>query len=356
MTQDILLVQVGLGGVGRALVQQVLDQQPVLNKRYGLNLHYRALLDSSGALCTGEPLSRAAVQAVLDAKQAGQPLATQAGCTAGAAWFDLLPDQPCIIIDVTSADGLEPHLIAALTAGHRLVLSNKRPLSSSQANFDALVSSGRTRYEATVGAGLPVIHTMQSLFDSGDQIERIEAAMSGTLGYLCTAIQERMPLSEAVRTARSRGWTEADPRDDLSGADVARKALILARTAGLPWEMADVPVTSWYPSELAGLTVEAFMDQLADLDAEYTARAQEAWARDTVLRYVATLTTEGASIGWSELPSNHPLALLRGTDNLFSFGTRRYHEHPLVIRGPGAGIDVTAAGVLADVVATAREM
>jgi homoserine dehydrogenase len=184
----------------------------------------------------------------------------------------------------------------------------------------------------------------------------MDAAMSGTLGYLCMALEERSPLSLAVRTARSRGWTEPDPRDDLSGADVARKALILARTWGLPWELDAIPTTPWFPPHMAEMSIETFMDRVADLDAEYADRVTHAHVRDATLRYVATVQPEGATVELSEVSHEHPLAAVRGTDNLFIFTTRRYVDLPLVIRGPGAGIGVTAAGVLGDIVATSREM
>jgi homoserine dehydrogenase len=207
-----------------------------------------------------------------------------------------------------------------------------------------------------VGAGLPIISTLRSLLDSGDQIKRIEACMSGTLGYLCTALEEGLPLSNAVRIARDNGWTEPDPRDDLSGIDVARKALILARTWGLPWDMGHVPGTPWFPPDLAEVSIDAFMDLIEKVDQEYAERVSRAQARQHVLRYVAAVEADGASIELRELPLDHPLAALRGSDNLFVFTTMRYADQPLTVRGPGAGVEVTAAGVLADIVATAREL
>jgi homoserine dehydrogenase len=194
------------------------------------------------------------------------------------------------------------------------------------------------------------------MLDSGDSITRIEASMSGTLGYLCTALEEGTPLSAAVRTARERGWTEPDPRDDLSGADVARKALILARTCGLPWTMAQVPATALFSPELAAISVETFMERVGELDATLAEQVAQARANSAALRHVATVEPGHASIALRELPHTHPLAALRGTDNLFAFTTERYADQPLVVRGAGAGVEVTAAGVLGDIIATAREM
>lgn len=356
MGQAIHIIQLGMGGVGQALVQQVVAQQTRLKSRYGFALGYLALVDRSGALHSGDTLGRDAVLGALQVKQAGQSLATIARGSSLDDWRALLPATPCIVVDVTAAGGMEDGLAAAVAGGHRVVLANKRPLTGPLAAFTALAAGGATRYEATVGAGLPVISTLQALLDSGDTLVRIEASMSGTLGYLCSALEQGQSLSAAVRTARSRGWTEPDPRDDLSGADVARKALILARTCGLPWDMDAVPSEPWFPPDLAEISVDAFMQQVSDLDARYAGQVTRARTNHTALRYVATVETGGASVGLRELALDHPLAGLRGADNLFTFTTARYAEQPLVVRGPGAGVEVTAAGVLGDIVATAREM
>lgn len=353
--REISIIQIGMGGVGRALVQQVLNQHQALTDRYGISLNYLALLDSSGALAPGKPLSYDTVAAALTAKQAGQKLASLDGGQPVDNWCDLLPANPCIVVDVTAADGTTEGLVTATAANHRVVLANKRPLTGKLEFFEALTRQGNTRYEATVGAGLPVISALWNLLDSGDEVLRIEACMSGTLGYLCTALEEGLKLSDAVHMARSRGWTEPDPRDDLSGADVARKALILARTWGFAWEMSHVPGTPWFPPEFSTLSVDVFMKRVAELDESYVGRVMQAQANNTVVRYVATVEPEQASIALRELPCEHPLSALRGSDNLFAFTTTRYAEQPLVVRGPGAGTEVTAAGVLGDIVATARE-
>lgn len=347
-----LIIQLGLGGVGQALARQALAQRAILAGRYGISLDYLALLDRSGAVYTGQPLDDAAVATAAATKQAGQPLAT----TGPVALADLLPAAHGIIVDVTAADGMEHDLAAAVAAGHQVALANKRPLTGAFSAFHALTSTGATGYEATVGAGLPVISTLLNLRDSGDTVTRIEASMSGTLGYLCSALEEGLPLSQAVETARSRGWTEPDPRDDLSGADVARKALILARTLDLPWEMNAVASEAWFPPELAAVSRAEFLQRLPELDAPFAERVAQARARDQVLRYVATIEPVGASVALRELPRDHPLAALRGPDNLFAFTTERYAEQPLVVRGPGAGVEVTAAGVLGDIIAAARRM
>lgn len=353
---SISIVQIGLGGVGRELARQLIAQQAVIAARYSIRYEYLALADASGLLHTGAALAAADVLAAVEAKAAGQALAAAPGGTAGASWSAVLPDRPAIVVDVTAADGQAAPLAAAVADGHRVVLANKRPVADTWAYFQALTAHGTARYEATVGAGLPVISTLQALLDSGDTLVRIEAALSGTLGFLASELERGTPFAAAVRDAHDRGYTEPDPRDDLSGADVARKALILARTCGLAWEADAVPPAALFPPELAAVSRDAFMARLDELDAPMQAQVTAARERGEVLRYVATITPEGAGVGLRSLPLDHPLAGLRGADNLISFTTARYAERPLVVRGPGAGLAVTAAGVLGDIVAAAREL
>jgi homoserine dehydrogenase len=354
--QTVLIVQAGLGGVGRELARQLIAQQESLATRYSIRLEYLALADASGLLHTGAPLPAAGVQSAVEAKAAGHALAGAPHGRPGMAWSAALPAQPAIVVDVTAADGQAELLAAAAAAGHRVVLANKRPLADAWAQFQALTSHGATRYEATVGAGLPVISTLQALLDSGDTLLRIEAALSGTLGFLASELERGTSFAAAVRDAHARGYTEPDPRDDLSGADVARKALILARTCGLAWEPDAVPPEALFPPELAAVGRDEFMARLEELDAPIDAQVAAARERGEVLRYVATITPQGAGVGLRSLSLDHPLAGLRGADNLISFTTARYNERPLVVRGPGAGQAVTAAGVLGDIIAAAREL
>jgi homoserine dehydrogenase len=353
--RDIFLIQLGLGGVGRALARQIVQPQVAgrLAARYGLRLRYLALVDSRGARFDPDGLAPSDVAAAIARKAAGQALAQD---HPAERWGELLPERSCIVVDTTAAAGMEGALVEAVGAGHRVVLANKRPLTAALASFHGLTSTGATRYEATVGAGLPVIGTLQSLLDSGDELLRVEACLSGTLGYLCSELEQGASFSSAVTRAGELGYTEPDPRDDLNGGDVARKALILARTAGFAWAAEPVQSQPLFPMPLAGLSVAEFMGALPSLDAEYEARLREAEARGEALRYVATIDPEGAQVALAALPGHHALAALRGPDNLVAFTTARYRERPLVVRGPGAGAEVTAAGVLGDLVASAREL
>jgi homoserine dehydrogenase len=354
--RSVPIVQLGLGGVGRELVRQLLAVRTSIAARYGFSLDYLALIDSAGFLHTGEPLAPEALRTAVEAKAAGRSLLEQGAAPRTGNPGALRIPSPGIAVDLTAAAGNEVLLADAVRFGHRVVLANKKPLAAGYASFQQLTEGGATRYEATVGAGLPVIGTLQALIDSGDRVVNIEAAMSGTLGFLCAELESGRPLSEAVRDAHARGYTEPDPRDDLSGMDVARKALILARSCGLPWELADIPAEPWFPPELGDIPRDEFMARLEELDPPFAEHVATARAAGAVLRYVARITPGGASVGLQALPAAHPIAGLRGPDNLFSFTTDRYVERPLVIRGPGAGLAVTAAGVLADIIAHAREL
>jgi aspartokinase/homoserine dehydrogenase 1 len=205
-------------------------------------------------------------------------------------------------------------------------------------------------YEATVGAGLPVIQTLKDLVETGDEIRSISGIFSGTLAYLFNLFDGSRPFSEIVREARARGYTEPDPRDDLSGMDVARKAVILAREAGLKLELGDIEVESLAPAALANASVTEFLERLADFDAPMADRVKEARRSHQVLRYVADVDVRAgtANVRLQSFAPEHPFASISLTDNIVQFVTGRYCDNPLIVRGPGAGPAVTAAGIFAD--------
>jgi aspartokinase/homoserine dehydrogenase 1 len=235
-----------------------------------------------------------------------------------------------------------------------LVLANKRPLAATRRAADALARTAAARgrrvlHEATVGAGLPIIDTIHKLLDAGDQLLKIEGCPSGTLGYLFGELGRGTPFSTALRAAMALGYTEPDPREDLSGMDVARKALILGRLIGFSGELEDMEVESLVPPEYRDLPLPQFLERLEELDAAWSERVATARAAGTVLRYRATVTARRVRVGVVPVSVASSLGALTGTDNQFSFTTKRYRANPLVITGPGAGIEVTAAGVLNDV-------
>jgi aspartokinase/homoserine dehydrogenase 1 len=210
-------------------------------------------------------------------------------------------------------------------------------------------------YETTVGAGLPIIQTLRDLIRTGDEVLRIEGILSGTLSWLFNVYDGERPFSEIVREARERGYTEPDPRDDLSGKDVARKVVILAREMGLALELSDLEIEGLVPSVLEGGSVESFLERLDTLDEPMRERVVAARAAGEVLRFVGTVEPGGrSSVRLVRYPREHPFARIRLTDNIVLFSSRRYDENPLVVQGPGAGPEVTAGGVFADLLRLAR--
>ena len=212
----------------------------------------------------------------------------------------------------------------------------------------------RLRYEATVGAGLPVMDTFAKLVETGDQVVSIEGCLSGTLGFLLSELERWRKFSQALGAAMDAGYTEPDPRDDLSGTDVARKALILGRLMGFKGEPASVVTESLVPEGARQLPLKQFLSRLSTWDDHFAQKVRVAQQKGQVLRYVATVTPRRLRVGLQSVSADSPFAALKGTDNQIVFTTARYREHPLVIRGPGAGPLVTAAGVLNDVLALAR--
>jgi len=263
-----------------------------------------------------------------------------------------------ILVDLTASE-TSPLLDAALNRGFDLVLANKVPLAGDQQAIDELfvsatVNGRRILSEATVGAGLPVLDTIRKLTESGDEILAIEGCPSGTLGYLLGEVGRGVTFSDALRSAIAGGYTEPDPRVDLAGLDVARKALILARLIGYRGSLGDVKVKSLVPDYLSNVSLPEFLDRLSELDGEWAARVAGAEANGEILRYRAQVTAKGITVGLVGVQATDPLASLTGTDNQFAITTRRYRQ-PLVITGPGAGAPVTASGVFADILRLVSE-
>ena len=259
-----------------------------------------------------------------------------------------------VLIDATSDAGVAARYEGWLDRGINVITPNKKGNTGTLAQYRAVRAAARRRgryflYETNVGAGLPIIHTLRDLLDTGDDVLRIEGVLSGTLSYIFNTFDGAKPFSQVVREAHARGYTEPDPRDDLSGVDVGRKLVILAREMGMEIELEEMEVESLVPEDLRGASVEEYFDNLSRHDAALAARLDSARARGEVLRYVGTVEAEGrVSASLRPFPFTHPFASLSESDNVVSFRTARYDVQPMIVRGPGAGPAVTAAGVFAD--------
>lgn len=358
---DLPVVILGFGSVGRALTAQIVQNRAYHARHYGLNLALRAVSDSSGcAVAAQDAFTDAELNDLLAHKGKGRSLQDRAVGQAGADPLETVRQGAvpgAVIVDCTASDDTTPALLYSLEASHGIVLANKKPLTQDQATFDRLTRTAegvqrldRCRWETTVGAGLPIIATLQRLHACGDTIQGIDGTFSGTLGYVMTGLQAGQPFSDVVRSAHAQGYTEPDPRDDLGGVDVARKALILARFMGLRREMEDVSISGLYPRERDELAVDAFLDWLPEMDGDFQDLVQSASDQDKCLRFVASVSAQSLTVGPQLVPLHSPLGRLEGTDNLIQLRSQWYREQPLVIQGRGAGVEATAAGVLSDIV------
>ena len=365
--QELPIILLGVGGVGRAFVRQLVEHRGLHASQYGLTLPVLAVCDRDGAvIALRRQLDDASLLDLLAHKAGGGRLADH---TLGgpqndlAAVVDIAGRHGTVVVDCTATEETVPALLYALEKKYKVVLANKKPLTIVQEAYDRLTRAGgtdetgkaqrhlgRTRWETTCGAALPVIVTLNRLVAAGDTVQRIAGTFSGTLGYVMTGLQAGRAFSEVVHEAHAQGYTEPDPRDDLGGVDVARKALILARGLGWRMELADVQVRGLYPPEMDRLTIPAFMAALPQLDADFRDRVESAAAEGKVLRYAATLEEGRCRVGPTVVAADSPLGRLAGTDNLVEFTTRWYNPAPLVVQGRGAGVDVTASGVLSDVI------
>lgn len=354
--QTVSIGVIGPGQVGRAFLSQLSAALPRL-RASGLDLRLRGLANSRRMALAHSTLDPDAAPERL---RAGDVPAFDADAFAAHIRAEHLPH--ALIVDCSGSDAVAGHYAHWLAAGIHVVTPSKHACSGDWARYVAIRDAARTGhgrflYEATVGAGLPVIQTLRNLIDTGDTLHAIDGMLSGTLAWLFNRFDGNQPFSALVREARALGYTEPDPRDDLSGLDVARKLVILAREAGRNLSLEDVAVESLVPEALRAVDVETFLARLDELDAPMQTRLEAAHAEGSGLRHLAHLSQEhGARVGVAALPPDHACRHTRLTDNLVQFTTGRYMDNPLVVQGPGAGPQVTAAGVFGDVLAIANAL
>jgi aspartokinase/homoserine dehydrogenase 1 len=339
---------IGPGAVGGALLDQLASASPSLRQKFNLDLRVRAIGGSKRMLLDEHHIELPNWRNLVEA---GAQM--QFDALVDHVQADYLPH--AVLIDCSASQAVADRYVDWLTRGIHVITPNKRAHSGPIAYYENLKRLSRGSgthflYEATVGAGLPVIQTLKDLVETGDEIRSISGIFSGTLAYLFNLFDGSRPFSEIVREARARGYTEPDPRDDLSGMDVARKAVILAREAGLKLELGDIEVESLAPAALANASVTEFLERLADFDAPMADRVKEARRSHQVLRYVADVDVRAgtANVRLQSFAPEHPFASISLTDNIVQFVTGRYCDNPLIVRGPGAGPAVTAAGIFAD--------
>ncbi len=347
------IVQIGMGNVGRSVAQIVLEERKRWSERHDLEVSYRAVSDTSGAL-VGEELLPQAIRIKEDGGRLSD-LGTE-------PLEDVLRSEPApgairVVVDLAVHGGTFDLDLIGIQNGSYLVLSNKGPLSGSQRAYEQLVKMlpGRLWHEATVGAGMPIISTLGGLIEGGDEILEIQASPSGTLGFIVSAVEGGRRFSEAVKEAVALAYAEPDPRDDLSGLDVARKAIILARMMGREIEPEEIPYQSLVPEGLEDVPLEEFMVRLPEHDDAFAERLL-AVEEHHMLRYLARIPKEGpVEVGLVDEPVESPFGPINGPENVFDFRTRRYSDVTLTIRGPGAGPARTASGVVWDLLDIAHK-
>ena len=358
----VALVQVGYGVVGGAVISQVLEQRAAWREALDLDVRIAAVAGRDGAVAI-EADGEIAPERLSGLTRGSRNRPAPLGVPLGGIVAQVRDADAVIVSDAAAGEGTAECLVDCLARGGGAVLSNKAPITlpssdpRTKALWDEAKTGGRLRYEATCGAGLPVISTMRTLLNTGDEVIEITGAVSGTLGAIFSDVAQGTPFSEAVERAKDNGYTEPDPRDDLSGLDVARKAVILARTAGRMVDLDAVTVETLVPSDLYDVDITTFMENLDSADAEIARMAAQAASNRSSLKYIASLPEDGTiTVGLKAVPRSTVLGALQGPENIVSIRTRRYDDYPTVISGPGAGAEVTAAGMLGDVLSLAREM
>ena len=350
-TDQILDVFViGVGGVGGALLDQIARQQVWLKNKQ-IDLKVCGLINSKHCVLNRDGILLNDWRTQIKQSQDNYTLDDIIAFAKDNRL--LIP----ILVDCTSSSDVANKYADFLANGFHVVTPNKKANTSSMAYYlrlrqEAAKSKRKFQYDTNVGAGLPVIENLQNLLNAGDELIQFSGILSGSLSFIFGKLDEGMTLSEATKLAKEKGFTEPDPRDDLSGTDVARKLLILARESGLKLELDDIHVESVLPESYSQGDVTAFMNKLPQLDEQFKTRADDAAKAGKVLRYVGSIENGQCSVKIAAVDSDDPLYKIKNGENALAFYTRYYQPIPLVLRGYGAGNDVTAAGVFADILRT----
>ncbi len=345
---------VGSGLIGSTLMKQIETHREYLKKANALEIVVAGISNSRKMIFNENGISAARYKELLE--KSGEEMDVNSFIKR----MEEMNLSQSIFVDCTSSDKIVDYYQEILDKSISIVTPNKIANSGSYARYKKLRDTARRAnvrflYETNVGAGLPVINTLNDLLTSGDRIIRIEAVLSGTLSFIFNNFKSGKSFTNIVLEAKERGYTEPDPRIDLSGMDVARKLLILARETGLELELKDIKIGKLLPVSCEkAKTVDAFFAELKKNDNHFAAMVKKAESAKQVLRFIAKLENGKASIDLQSVGSDHPFYNLSGSDNIISFTTERYNERPLVVKGPGAGAEVTAAGVFAEIISISR--
>ena len=343
----------GTGTVGDSLIKQLASQQEKLMQERGLKLNVVGIANGHQALFDRDGLDLSNYRQLLDEKGTASSPQIIRDEVIGMNIFN------SVFVDCTANADVASLYKDLLNNNVSVVAANKIAASSSYANYTELKKIARNRgvkflFETNVGAGLPIIKTINDLIASGDKILKIEAVVSGTLNFIFNKISADVPFSETIRMAKEEGYSEPDPRIDLSGKDVIRKLVILAREAGYVLEQEDVEKNLFVPDEFFDGSLEDFWKNIPSLDADFEARRQKLEAENKHWKFVAKLEDGKGSVSLQEVSRNHPFYGLEGSNNIVLLTTERYNEYPMMIQGYGAGASVTAAGVFADIISVAN--
>ena len=348
-TKQLNLFVVGVGNVGQKLLAQIKNQQPYLLDQLKLQVRVIGMANSKKMLFNEDGIDLDSWKIQLD----------KAETLNMDAFHNKITDlnyRNSIFVDNTAEETIANLYASYLKESVAVVTCNKIACSSNYENYMNLKNLSRKYsapflFETNVGAGLPIIDTLKNLIASGDKVTQIQAVLSGSLNFIFNNFNEQTSFFDVVKQAGVEGYTEPDPRIDLSGVDVARKILILARESGTKLELSDIENDSFLPKlSLVAKSVPNFMETLKTETAHFNQLRKNAEAKNCRLKYVAEFNNGKANVGLKEIPTTHPFYDLAGKDNIVLFFTNRYSEQPLIIKGAGAGADVTASGLFADII------
>jgi aspartokinase/homoserine dehydrogenase 1 len=353
-TKTFNLFLVGVGLIGGTLIEQIKEQQEELQKRYAIDFKVAGVANSKKMIFSEEGLDLLNWKELL--RESGE-VSSISGFIQKMKAMNL---SNSIFVDNTANKDIPDSYMEILEANISITTPNKVATSSSYTIYNQLKHTARDKgiyflYETNVGAGLPVLSTIKNLINSGDKIQKIEAVVSGSLSFIFNHFDGSLPFSDLVRKAKELGYTEPDPREDLSGQDVKRKITILGREAGFEIEPGEVSLEPILPeSVMAAQSIDEFFNKLEGYNETMNERRKKAREEGKVLRFIAQTAGGVANIALNEVDSSHPFYGLSGADNMIVITSERYHSRPLVVKGPGAGAEVTAGGVFADLLIIAN--